>query len=198
MGHEPPCRGQNPSLTSPSPDWYGPELVLCFEPVMNESRSELQLFQSLVKSVVQCTVVYVHCTVPIILSQKSSSYIFQATVQIVTHCVSELAPRLNWPLVQKPNSWTYNHVEVSEHNLGSYQTLGFCMDFFKHREGVWFSIRFSSVLLTETVRGCVSLNRNLKQICRDNKEENSYAFCLDFVQEFGLWTVNSGHLRAIN
>jgi hypothetical protein len=32
---------------------------------------------------------------------------------------------------QKPNSWMYNHVEVSGHN----QTLGFCMDFLSHGEG---------------------------------------------------------------
>jgi hypothetical protein len=90
------------------------DLVLNFSCALNRfwmipkprTHSEWQLFQSLVKS-----------------------------VQIVKHCVSELAPCINWPLVQKPNSWTYNHVEVSEHNLESYQTLGFCMDFLKHREG---------------------------------------------------------------
>ncbi len=35
----------------------------------------------------------------------------------------------------KPNSLMCNHVEVSEHNLESSQTLGFCMDFLNHREG---------------------------------------------------------------
>jgi hypothetical protein len=46
----------------------------------------------------------------------------------------------------KPNSWTYNFVEFSGHNLESSQTWDFCMDFLNHREGVWFSIRFSSFL----------------------------------------------------
>ncbi len=36
---------------------------------------------------------------------------------------------------QKPNSWTYNFVEVSGHNLESSQTWGFCMDFLNHSEG---------------------------------------------------------------
>jgi hypothetical protein len=36
---------------------------------------------------------------------------------------------------QKPNSWTYNFIEVSGRNLESSQTRGFCMDFFNHREG---------------------------------------------------------------
>jgi len=36
---------------------------------------------------------------------------------------------------QKPNSWTYHHVEVSGHNLESSPTLGFCMDFLNHWEG---------------------------------------------------------------
>ncbi len=40
----------------------------------------------------------------------------------------------------------YNFFEVSEHNHESPQTWGFCMDFLNHREGVWFSIRFSSFL----------------------------------------------------
>ncbi len=37
--------------------------------------------------------------------------------------------------VQKPNSWTYNFVEVSGDSLDSFQTWGFCMDFIKQREG---------------------------------------------------------------
>jgi hypothetical protein len=36
---------------------------------------------------------------------------------------------------QKPNSWTYNFVEISRHNLESSQAWGFCMDFLNHREG---------------------------------------------------------------
>ncbi len=39
------------------------------------------------------------------------------------------------PIVLKPNSWTYNFVEVSGHNLESSQTWGSCMDFLKHRDG---------------------------------------------------------------
>ncbi len=35
----------------------------------------------------------------------------------------------------KPNSWTYNFVEVSGHNPESSQAWGFCMDFLNHREG---------------------------------------------------------------
>ncbi len=34
-----------------------------------------------------------------------------------------------------PNSWMYNFVEVSGHNLESSQTWGFCMDFLNHMEG---------------------------------------------------------------
>ncbi len=49
--------------------------------------------------------------------------------------------------VQKPNSWTYNFVEVSGHDLESSQTWGFFMDFLTLREVVWFSVRFSSFLL---------------------------------------------------
>ncbi len=41
----------------------------------------------------------------------------------------------------KPNSWTYNHVEVSGHNLESSQT------------------GFLPISFTETVRGCVSLKK---------------------------------------
>ncbi len=38
----------------------------------------------------------------------------------------------------KPNSWIYNFVEVSRHNLESSQTWGFCMNFLNHREGMVF------------------------------------------------------------
>ncbi len=38
--------------------------------------------------------------------------------------------------IQKPNSWMYNFVEVSGHNLESSQTWGVCVDFLNHmREG---------------------------------------------------------------
>ncbi len=39
---------------------------------------------------------------------------------------------LAWDL--KPNSWTYNFIEISGHNLESSQTWGVCMDFIYHRE----------------------------------------------------------------
>ncbi len=42
----------------------------------------------------------------------------------------------------KPNSWTYNFIKDSGHNLKSSQTWGFSMDFLNQCEGVWFSIRF--------------------------------------------------------
>ncbi len=61
----------------------------------------------------------------------------------------------------KPNSWTYNSVEVSRHNLESSQTWGFCMDFWNQREGVCFPpFSFTDVQLKcRTVRGCVSLEK---------------------------------------
>ncbi len=69
----------------------------------------------------------------------------------------------------KPNSWMYNFIEVSGHNLESFQTWGFFTDFLNRKgKGVWFFIRFSSFLLystvhsnwtVETVRGCVSLKK---------------------------------------
>ncbi len=59
-------------------------------------------------------------------------------------------------IVQKPNSWTCNFVEVSRHNLESSQTWGFCMDFLTIGKGVWCSIRFSSFLLCKR---CMSLKK---------------------------------------
>jgi hypothetical protein len=59
-------------------------------------------------------------------------------------------------LARKPNSWTYNFVEVTGHNLESSQIIG---------KVVWLSI-FPPFFLTvcnnltvETVRGCVSLKK---------------------------------------
>jgi hypothetical protein len=45
----------------------------------------------------------------------------------------------------------------------------------------------------ETVRGCVSLKKYKSQgkaveVTVNSKDENSQDFCLDFIQEFGLWT----------
>ncbi len=60
--------------------------------------------------------------------------------------------------------------------------------------GVWISSRFSSFLL---YRNCKRLRefeeREISSkavevtVTVNNKEENSHDFCLDFVQEFGLW-----------
>jgi hypothetical protein len=53
------------------------------------------------------------------------------------------------------------------------------MDFLHHRDGVWFSIGFPPVSFTETVRGCVSLNKQKSQgkavevTVLHSKEENS-------------------------
>ncbi len=42
----------------------------------------------------------------------------------------------------KPNSWTYNFVEVSGHYLKSSNTWGFCVDFLIHRKGwLWIARR---------------------------------------------------------
>jgi hypothetical protein len=65
-------------------------------------------------------------------------------------------------------------VEVSGLNLEV-----FCMDYLKHRKGLWFSIRFSSFLLwtAETIRGCVSLKKYRSQgkavtVTVNSKEED--------------------------
>jgi hypothetical protein len=57
---------------------------------------------------------------------------------------------------QKPNSWTYNFIEVSGHNLGSSKTWGFFMDFLN---GCSFLSDVPFFSFTETVRGCVSLKK---------------------------------------
>jgi len=44
-----------------------------------------------------------------------------------------------WVQLPKPNSWMYNFVEVSGHNLENSQAWGCCMDFLNHRkEGTVF------------------------------------------------------------
>ncbi len=101
---------------------------------------------------------------------------------------------------QKPNSWTYNFVEVSGYNHESSQPCGFCMDFLNHREGdtVFYQVFFRSPLqctvtelYIETVRGCVSLKKKSQgkavEVTVNNKEEGKLLrLCLDFVQEFNL------------
>ncbi len=63
--------------------------------------------------------------------------------------------------VQKPNSWTYNFAEVSGHNLESFQTWGFCMDFLNHREG---GMVFYQVFLLSPLQ--CTVNEISRQICR--------------------------------
>jgi hypothetical protein len=62
------------------------------------------------------------------------------------------------------------------------------MGFLNHREGGMVSIRFSSFLLY----------RNLKEkmLTVNIKEENSYDFCLDLVQEFCFRMRSSRVVRA--
>jgi hypothetical protein len=52
---------------------------------------------------------------------------------------------------------------------------------------------FPPFSFTETLRGCVSLKKQKSQgkaveMTVNNKEDNSKDFCLDFVQEFGLYS----------
>jgi hypothetical protein len=94
----------------------------------------------------------------------------------------------------------YNFVEGSRHNLESSQYWGFIIDLFNQREGVWFSIRFSSTFLVysnwtvRTVRGCVSLKKGLeisRQSSLGDCEQQGGKFlrlCLNFVQEISLCT----------
>jgi hypothetical protein len=74
------------------------------------------------------------------------------------------------------------------------------MDFLNHREGgmvLWFSIRVFSFLfycVKEKSRNCKRLKKYKSQgkaveVTVNSKEENSYNFCLDYVQEFGLCTI---------
>ncbi len=63
-----------------------------------------------------------------------------------------------------PNSWTYNFVEVSGHNLGSYQTWGLYMDFWKHRKGGTsgfppLAFTVSRNFTVEICKMCVSLKK---------------------------------------
>ncbi len=89
---------------------------------------------------------------------------------------------------QKPNSWTYNFVEVSGHNLESSQTWGFCMNVLGR--GYGFSSGCSPFFFTvysnwsvETVRGCVSLKKYKSQgkaveVAMNRKEETFKTFVL--------------------
>ncbi len=58
----------------------------------------------------------------------------------------------NKDTVLKPNSLTYNFVEVSTHNLETSQTWGFCMDFLNHKEEIWI---FYQVFLLSPLQSTV-------------------------------------------
>jgi hypothetical protein len=67
------------------------------------------------------------------------------------------------------------------------------MDFLNHKEGVWFSLRFSSFLLYRNCKRLrefeeIGISSKAVEVTVNNKDENFYDFCLDFVQEFGLWS----------
>ncbi len=66
------------------------------------------------------------------------------------------------------------------------------MDFLNHREGgmTWFSISFSSFLLYGNCKRLCEfeeIESKAVEVAENKKKENSYDFCLDFLQEFGLW-----------
>ncbi len=66
----------------------------------------------------------------IIFLRKKNNILVQEVLVLV------LVQSILWCIVQKPNSWTYNHGEVFGHDLDeSAQTQGFCMDFLNHSEG---------------------------------------------------------------
>ncbi len=79
----------------------------------------------------------------------------------------------------KPDSWTYNQVEVSGHNLGSSQTWGFCMDFLNHCEGGM--VFYQVFLLYPLPRNCkrllefeeIEISSKAIEVTVNNKEENS-------------------------
>ncbi len=69
-----------------------------------------------------------HCSMPSACAHEANSR------DISCRCIepevlrSELDPGSSqFTQTQKPNSWTYNFIEVSGHNLESSQTWGFCM-----------------------------------------------------------------------
>ncbi len=79
------------------------------------------------------------------------------------------------------------------HNLESSQRvlLRFCMDFLNHREeGMVFYQVFLLSLLQNSKRlrefEEIEISSNAVDVTVDNMEDNSFDFCLDFVQEFGL------------
>jgi hypothetical protein len=78
-----------------------------------------------------------------------------------------MCTKCNWEQLLKPDSWTYNFVDVSGHNLESSQIWGFYMDFFDHKgKGVWFSVFLLYPVQCRNGRNCKRLevrrNWNLK------------------------------------
>jgi hypothetical protein len=67
--------------------------------------------------------------------------------------------------IQKPNSWTYNVAEVSEHNLGSSHTWGFCIQCLHYK--------------TSSNHFCSGGGGGIKSF-------SSGDFCPNYVKEFGL------------
>jgi hypothetical protein len=65
------------------------------------------------------------------------------------------------------------------------------MDFLNHRKG---GMVFYQVFLLHLYRNCkrlrdfeeIEIAGKAVEVTVNNKEENSYDFCLDFIQEFGL------------
>jgi len=121
--------------------------------------------------------------------QAAADYTFSSTTVLIERTYTG-----KWINIHlKPNSWTYNFVEVSGHNLRvlrlevsghnreSFQTWGYCMDFLNHKEGGRFPPFSFTVYINwtlEAVRGCVSLKKYKSQgkaveVTMNSKEENS-------------------------
>ncbi len=76
------------------------------------------------------------------LRQRSSQHATKPVPQSTQKPVLKYLVLGSWTKPEAPNSWTYNFVDNSGHNLESSQTWGFFMDFLHHREGsmvFWFS-----------------------------------------------------------
>ncbi len=80
---------------------------------------------------------------------------------------------------QRPNSWTYNFVEVSGHKLERSQTWGFLIQCLHYRP-------VSNHFWPPGVGGG---GNPLVEVTVNSKEEISSDFCLNYVKEFSLWTV---------
>ncbi len=87
-----------------------------------------------------------HASSLVLCLKHETKYLEKSNASV--SCVDHLPPRMSKTSVskpvlhpspinrwQKPNSWTFNFVEVSGHNLESSQTWCFCMDFPNHWEG---------------------------------------------------------------